>query len=406
MIMSHWGKINADDNQCIIESVSIKKGIMSNIIKQFPEATDESRICMFSQRQLGRIVSRCGHFEFEDVICEIEHVDMFTPEPRRSFKFGRKVANQLSRHASIICFNPGVKQIRLDKNYDLFFAIFEFPMDLLTLQSIKGWKENCKTSICWVDDLWIRSIGNLKGHLKILSQFDYVLLNCSASVPHVQKIIERPCSYIAPGVDSDRFCPYPNPPIRCVDVYSMGRKSLVTHRSLLELAEQGKIFYIYDTSGKMETFYPQQHRSLIANIAKRSRYFWANIAKINAQSETHGQIEVGFRFFEGAASGTVMLGEPPNNDAFKENFDWPDAVIRVPYDAKNIAEILADLDSQPERIREIRKNSVVQSLLRHDWVYRWRAILDMVGLEPRPALIAREERLKKLAGDIMGGGGE
>ncbi len=75
----------------------------------------------------------------------------------------------------------------------------------------------------------------------------------------------------------------------------------------------------------------------------------------------------------------------------------------MPYDAENIAEVLADLDSQSERMREIRKNGVVQSLLRHDWVYRWRAILDMVGLEPRPALIAREERLKKLAGDVERG---
>ena len=378
---------------------------MSNVSKQKPEAAGESRICMLSQRQLERIVSCCGHFEFEDVICEIDDVDMFTPEPRRTFTFGLKVANQLARRASITSFNPGVKQVRLGKNYDLFFAIFEFPSDLLTLKSMEGWKERCQTSVCWVDDLWISKIGNLKGHLKILSQFDYVLLNCSASVPHVQKIIGRPCSYIAPGVDSDRFCPYPNPPMRCVDVYSMGRKSPVTHLSLLKLAEQGKIFYIYDTIHRMDTFYPQQHRFLVANIAKRSRYFWANIAKINAQSETQGQIEVGFRFFEGAASGTVMLGEPPKNDAFKEYFDWPDAVIPVPYDTENIGEILADLDSQPERIREIRKNGVVQSLLRHDWVYRWKAILDMVGLEPRPALIAREERLKKLAGEVEGGKG-
>jgi hypothetical protein len=39
----------------------------------------------------------------------------------------------------------------------------------------------------------------------------------------------------------------------------------------------------------------------------------------------------------------------------------------------------------------------VQSLLRHDWVYRWRTILEAVGLEPTPALVAREKRLKALA---------
>jgi len=177
----------------------------------------------------------------------------------------------------------------------------------------------------------------------------------------------------------------------------MGRKSEVTHRFLLKMAERGEIFYIYDTIKTMETQQPAQHRNLIASIAKRSRYFIANVAKINRQSETHGQIEVGFRFFEGAGAGTVMLGEAPENEVFNKNFDWPDAVIHVPYDTENISEILAGLDSQPKRLDAARKNNIIQSLLRHDWVYRWRNILNIVGLEPKPALLARENRLKQLA---------
>jgi len=254
--------------------------------------------------------------------------------------------------------------------------------------------------MCWVDDVWAGELYKLKGHLKLLSKFDYVLLNCSGSIEPVKDVIQRPCFYMLPGIDTIRFCPYPNPPLRSIDVYSMGRKSMITHQALLKMAEQRRIFYIFDTICQMETLYPRQHRSLIANIAKRSRYFVANTAKIDKRCETHGQSEIGFRFFEGAASGTIMIGEPPENRTFRKHFDWPDAVIHVPYDTVDIARILADLDSQPERLAEIRKNNVVQSLLRHDWVYRWRSILDMVGLKPRPALIAREERLKKLVEDV------
>jgi len=126
----------------------------------------------------------------------------------------------------------------------------------------------------------------------------------------------------------------------------------------------------------------------------------ANAAKIDREFETHGQSEIGNRFFEGAAAGTVMIGVPPTNEMFRKHFDWPDAVIEVPFDCSNIAEILADLDSQPERLDEIRRNNIVQSLLRHDWVYRWKEILDIVGLQPTPAVYAREQRLKKLAQDV------
>jgi hypothetical protein len=358
------------------------------------------RICVFSQRHLQRLVSRCAEYEFEDLICEIDDAELLVPEPYRWFGVGQKLANRLARHISIGSVNPGVRKLRLNRSYDLFVMICQFPSDLLLLNAVEGWRQRCQTSLCWLAELWVGELHKWKHHLKILSQFDYVVLACSACIQPVKDLNHRLCVYLPPGVDAIKFCPYPNPPLRSIDVYSMGRKSPATHEALLKMAEERKIFYIYDTSESMKTLLPRDHRILVANIAKRSRYFVANAPKINRQSETRGQSEISYRFLEGAAAGTVMVGEPRENDTFKKHFDWPDAVIKVPYDAVNIAEILADLDSQPERIARIRKNNIVQSLLRHDWVYRWREILDIVGLKPKPALIAREERLRKLAEDV------
>ena len=244
---------------------------------------------------------------------------------------------------------------------------------------------------------WVSELRKRKGHLKLLSEFDYIILNCSASVQAIQDSTGRPCFYMPSGVDAILFCPYPNPPTRSVDVYNLGRRSNVTHHALLNMVKEKQIFYIYDTIDKLESSQPGQHRSLVANIAKRSRYFFANAGKIDLPSETHKQAEIGPRFFEGAAAGTVMLGEYPRNDAFRSNFDWTDAVIEVPFNTPNIAEVLVELDSQPQRLEKIRKNNIMQSLLRHDWLYRWRRILDMVGLDPRPAFFERVKRLKELA---------
>lgn len=358
------------------------------------------RICLFSQRNIYREVFRSGLYEFEDVISEIDDVELLTPEPYRFFVIGQKIANRLARHISYASLNPGLRKLRINKSYDLFLATCMFPKDLLSLNAIEGWKERCRTSVCYLVEIWAGELHKFKGHLKILSQFDYVVLNCNASVQLVQDAIGRPCFYMPPGIDTIRFCPYSNPPLRSIDVYSLGRKSPVTHKALLKMVDQKQIFYIYDTVDKKETSYPRQHRNLVANIAKRSRYFLVNPGKIDLHVETHGQSEIGFRFFEGAASGTVMIGEAPENEAFGKHFDWPDSVIRVPFDEPNIAEILDDLDLQADRLEEIRRNNVIQSLLRHGWVYRWKAILDIVGIEPRPPLIAREKRLKKLAKDV------
>jgi hypothetical protein len=361
---------------------------------------NDARICVYSQRQLQQLLSACSDYEFEDLLCEFDNVDILTVQPSHGFKTARRISNQLARRTTVACLNPGVKKQRIDRDYELFFAKFLLQEDLLSLNALKKWKERCRIAICWLAEVWVDDVKKWKGYAKILSQFDYVILNCFASVKPMQDLIKRPCFYVPPGIDVIKFCPYPNPPLRSIDVYSIGRKSQVTHKALLKMVEQRKIFYVYDTMLGMYTARPAEHRSLIANIAKRSRYFLVNPAKVDRQFETGGQNEIGFRYFEGAAAGTVMIGDHPETKAFEEHFGWPDSVIRTPFDSPNIADIMAELDSQPDRIQKAQKQNVVQSLLRHDWAYRWKSILKIAGLEPGVGLKERLEYLKKLAENI------
>jgi hypothetical protein len=355
---------------------------------------------MLTLRRFKKIVARCSEYEFEDVICGVEDVDMCVPEPGALFSFRQRIVNRLWRHVSpaFAFLNPGLRKVRLTRDYDLFIVVCMRPWDLPYINSIKGWRQKCKTAVCWLDEIWAGEIREFKNLLVTLSEFDFVVTSCSGSVQALQEQIQRPCYFMPGATNAIRFSPYPNPPVRSVDVYNIGRRSPVTHQALLKMAEQNLIFYIYDSihSGDMSPPDHRQHRRLFANIAKHSRYFIVNTAKTDRPFETHGQSEIGFRFFEGAAAGTVMIGQPPDIQTFAEHFDWPDAVIPVAYDEPNISEILADLDSDPQRLEEIRKNNVTQSLLRHDWGYRWKAILDIVGLKPTPALEAREKNLKEI----------
>src|SRR5262249_11933374 len=113
------------------------------------------------------------------------------------------------------------------------------------------------------------------------------------------------------------------------------------------------------------------------------------------------QIEIGNRYFEGAAAGAIMVGECPKNAEFERLFPWPDAVIHLPYDSSNIDTIISNLDSKPERQDRIRRTNVAQALKRHDWVYRWEKILEAAGLKPLPGVSQRKERLKTLASTIL-----
>jgi len=361
---------------------------------------NEPRILLYSQRNLfSSFHYRLGLYEFEDVICQVESVDLLAPRPKEWFKYGERIAMKVARtfNAGI---NPGVPITRVKKEYDLFFVVVQFPRDLMQIKYVEGWKDHCKKSICWLNEIWVPDIANSKYYLEILSQFDYVIIQWIGSVEPVQKVVKKECLYLPYGIDAILFCPYPNAPRRVIDIYSIGRRSEITHGAILKMAKEAGLFYVYDTIIGDQVKNPAEHRLLFSNMAKRSRYFVVNPGKVDNFDETAGQVEFGNRFFEGAASGTIMIGETPENDKFRVVFDWNDAVIHLPYDSEEVDSIIKELDKNPERQERIRKDNVIHSLLRHDWVYRWEAILKTAGLEPLSELVKRKERLSNLA-DII-----
>ena len=104
--------------------------------------------------------------------------------------------------------------------------------------------------------------------------------------------------------------------------------------------------------------------------------------------------------FTFAAAGTIMLGDPPKSEDFRLQFGWKDPVIPIPFHCEAIAAKLEELEADPDRCERIRRDSVANALLQHDWVYRLRTIRTALGLGPTPQQIAREARLRELADEI------
>jgi hypothetical protein len=363
-----------------------------------PSCESESRICLFSLRNLERHVSRCAEYEFEDLIAEMDDADLVAPEASAGYALTQRLANRAAKHARITYFHPRTKIPRPAHDYDVFVAMCQQPRDLLTLNAAGQWWKRCRTSVCWLIELWACDCAECSSLLKdVLARFDHIFLMFNNSIGPVSKMIGKSCRYLPPGIDAVTFCPYPDAPQRVIDVFSLGRRSEVTHEALLNLSRQRKIFYVYDTIVDMNARCPGEHRHLVASMARRSRYFIVNAPKINKQWESNGQNEISYRFIEGAAAGTVMIGDPGIEPERLEATLGPDAMLHMPYDTPDVERLLKDWDSQPQRLAQIRRNGVIQSLLHHDWAYRWQEILNAVGLEPRPALAERIQRLQTLA---------
>ena len=251
--------------------------------------------------------------------------------------------------------------------------------------------------MCWLPEFYVKDIDTYKSCVEVLKQFDYVVFMFIVNEPF-KKIIKGQGFYLPAGIDTLRFCPYPNPPVRSIDVLSIGRRAPAVHKALMRMAEDEGWFYAYDTINSLRAYNLDEHRAMVANMAKRSRYFIVSPGKFDKPSETGGQSEFGCRYFEAAAPGTIMIGmRTPNNPEFEKIFTWEDAVIEIPFDSDAIVDTIRELDKEPERQMRIRRTNVLQCLNNHDWVYRWESLLNVVGMQPLPMLQARKRKLHDLA---------
>jgi len=363
-------------------------------------------------RRLAYLVGYCAAYEFEDLAAELTGASVAVPEDtprlqlsRRSYRAARQITGS-RRLASALC---GAPSLPVDGTYDLFLAQFNHPHELFVLNAVEGWRRRCGFAVCYLGEAWEHLLPVYL--LELLRDFDHVFVGVRGASDCIARITGRPCSYLPMGVDALRFCPCPQAPARTIDVCGLGRRSVVTHAALLDLAQRSGIFYYYDTvrssprkglSAQM-TFQVsdhREHRLLLANLLRRSRYFIVNRAWADEPVRTRGKDEIAARFYEGAAAGAVLLGNPPDTDDFRAQFSWTDAVVPIPFDAPNVGEVIARLDADPVRTARIRQDNVVHALLEHDWVYRLREVLHWAGLPPGRRLLAREERLARMADEV------
>jgi hypothetical protein len=362
--------------------------------------SDQSRILLFSNKNLyDHLVWRCPFREFERILEDIDAVDVLAPKPGKWYPQGRRVAMKLGEYAPVP-INPGVPETRIDREYDLFITVPERVSELLHMKSLKGLRDKCKKTVCWLPEFYFKDIPVYKSCVEVLKQFDYVIFMFVASDPFLP-FIKGHSQYLPAGIDCLNFCPYPNPPARVIDVLSIGRRAPATHKALMRMAREDNKFYVYDTINALKAHDLDEHRLMMANMAKRSRYFIVSPGKFDKPEETGGTSEFGYRYFEAGAAGTIMIGmRPYNNKEFDKIFTWPDAVLEVPFTSDEIVSVIREFDKEPERQAKARQTNITQCLLNHDWLYRWEAVLDMVGMQPLPKLQNRKRVLKELAATV------
>jgi hypothetical protein len=362
------------------------------------------RICMPTWRAFARMPFQCYRYEAQDVLCQVDEIDMIPLQPDGGFRLREKLQRRLlwrdySRRLAYL--NPGLRPVTLQQDYDAFFAVCENWWDLLYVNAIKGWEDRCRTSVLWLDELFVQMIPRYRHWLPSLRRFDHLVVGHASSAKALGEWLERPCHYVSPGADVLRFHGHTRPADRPIDVISVGRRFEGIHRKLLDRAESERLFYVHDTlvGLSLEVADVKQHRNMLANMLKRSKFFVVGPGMMGAD-EACGEHVVGARFYEGTAAGAILVGQAPRCPGFDEGFDWPDAVIELQVDGSDAIEKLRALLEDPDRMAAISRRNAAQAAMRHDWLYRWQKIYAIAGLPETGRMKDRQETLARLAAGV------
>lgn len=362
-----------------------------------------ARICMPTWRRIIPTVSRCCLYEAQDVFESLDDVHVVPLETTGTWQWKQRFLRRLLPRdftKKLVYANPGIKPVRLTQDYELLVVICQQWYELLNLNAIEGWRDRCRTVVCFLDEIYAGNISRYGNWLDLLRKFDHIFIPYEETANVLGRTTGRPCHYLPRAVDVIRFSPYSMEPARVIDVLSIGRKREGIHEALLDWSRTGEVFYIHDTvsdAGDQPIRNIAQHRTMLANMIKRTLCFMVQPGKLHEEGETHGQIEAGSRYFEGAAGGAVLIGQTVDTESFRTLFRWPQAVISIQPDGSDVREVVQRLRNDPELARAISHRNAACFAASHDWMHRWQTILESCGMKVSPKLARRAMQLKERA---------
>jgi hypothetical protein len=283
-------------------------------------------------------------------------------------------------------------------DYDVCLFMCQFLRELPNVERVRGWRSRSRLAVAFILETWTNAVERSKADLALLDKFDHVFVLNADSVPALQRHTRTPVSFLPTGADC-LAASILKPAPRTIDVLCFGRRVPAVHERMLEIARERGWFYLFDIWGGIQATDWAAARAANADLVRRSRHFiaWDPSVSSNHTAMIGSDRALTTRYFEAAAGGAIILGSRTPGPAFDSCFDWDDAVVEISPDGRDLAQRLDELEADPERCADARRTNQVQSLLRHDWAYRWDHVLRTFGLPRSEAHEARVARLHERA---------
>jgi hypothetical protein len=322
-----------------------------------------------TRRSWYRIVSAGAIYDLEEAFRAEADVDLlelppYTPRLRARELRHRRIARPVQPPRG---------------GYDLcFFPIFE-PSEVAGLKYVAG-LERCRRVIVYVFDSWLGRLGRRPGRARLWERVDEVIVSFPWAVDAYARATGKPVRYLPQAIDPQRF--RPDLAERPIDVLSLGRRVEAVHRGLKEIAQRNDLWYHFSDTRSASAIDLGDSQRLVGELSRRARVQVCWPVEVTHRQEPRRGYRAGdpspitARWFEAAASASVVVGAKPTDAEFDRLF---------PYDG-----FVRELDPQPGAALEPAVLDAVRSCAddderlalaehvraHHSWAARCRAVLD------------------------------
>lgn len=263
--------------------------------------------------------------DFEDEIVRITNGHKVVG-PRR--KFPKFIEQRIAHGTRYDTFRKVIPKVECDLKADVLWMILMGPEDF-QLDLFKNWQRNVGIKILYIFDTFERQLPIIHRVLQSV-QWDITITSFHGAVPFLEEHTQRKWHAVAQGVKLDRLKPVSKEE-KLIDFSADGRRLENVHNSIKEYCLQtGKYYEYTTTTGLQLQLDPcENYRQYAWHLAHSFFTFSWPVELTNPQRVLRFS-PITCRWFEAAASGTVILGQAPKDPEFEKIFG-PDFIVPIDY---------------------------------------------------------------------------
>jgi hypothetical protein len=229
------------------------------------------------------------------------------------------------------------------------------------LDLFKDWSINAKHRIVYLYDTLEPQFSLMK---KLFSgeDFNIRITSFNDAVPFLQKLTGKSWQAIEQAVPAKLFKPIPAAE-KVIDFSSYGRRFPVFHEALLDFCKSNGLYYDYTMHAVKDPTAPEDelYRQYAWHLT-HSKFTVSWPVELTNPKRAGSIHPITCRWFEAAASSTIILGRKPGNISF-DNVLAPELVTEIdPFESKalilkNLEKIYSDYERLQQKADVIRERN-------------------------------------------------